>query len=1070
MAESKSKKTKLSKPSVSLSRNGYKLTLSLDANDSDAKNIYIEKWVYEAKDIGKSGNRGKEHEKIKKGAKTKSWSLTLKKESYYPFVSDGSAANPKQSDYSQRIEKVVFRVWTEGVVEWTTGQGKKKKHHSRKVESDYIWKTYEFDNATKPSVSLTYNNDGNSFTEKVDINDDYSITSNKKKVTTRCWVRMTQLLKGSTKETVVSGHAGRWYNRDTDSEVRNVIRNLTIPPSTPIRYKVYAYGAGPGGKSDEVTAQHVFAKPLAPPKPQLKRVNALKSSSVENGYGIYMVGININTGWDAKNKVSWHPVDNVIVEYRDQDEYKGASDVFGELKGSWSTAKDNINSAIKQIQTDVLGAVADDMVRYFRIRSVYDGIPTPGYMSDIVAYGKPSELSGVSANSQSIDGKQCLVFSWSKPTSKLYGTDPTSKLYNGGVLGEDGRLRIKIFKNNTNTLLKVIKVLTDEWQDCKWVYEIPESDLDKEIDYCFQVCVGLDNLDPGARSDNVWARNIKVPAKCKNVVGVKQSNNTTVELTWDNPTKTDDIYNGIEIAWSTMPNAWESNSSPSTVQFENGAMTKAYITGLSAGEVYYFWVRRYEERNESTTYGIWSDVSAGVMMSDEPDTPVLTLSRSWIKEGGSLVAQWIYQASGNLPQTNAQIEIQSGKSSWGPIVNVDGEDDKCTVTLNSSAFPAGDYNLRATVANELGEAYSEPVSLTVATIPKCSITSSSIIDYTYPVYDDDGNEITNPTETTTVKALTALPLTVTLTGNGDLNLYVYCVDDYQWEHPDKTDDVFQGDCIWTSPVEAGDYTITDIALADNAKYRIQVECVDPDTNLKAEAKYIDFEVHWAHQAIAPVDSTVTINEDGTASLVAVKPEGVSDTDVCDIYRTTADGRHLCYRNAPWGATIIDSLPTFGETVDNSYCFCTRTSDSDETWCEIGYELSGSGIIVNYGSQVLKLPWNVSNSDDRTKQGEIRSHLGGSKSFYGLPYIDRSNSLSAEIVKMEDEDLVGKLYDLSRFTELCYVRTSNCIGYPAVVDVSINRDYNNQILSISLSAKEADAENDFLGRKPDEEIT
>ena len=93
-----------------------------------------------------------------------------------------------------------------------------------------------------------------------------------------------------------------------------------------------------------------------------------------------------------------------------------------------------------------------------------------------------------------------------------------------------------------------------------------------------------------------------------------------------------------------------------------------------------------------------------------------------------------------------------------------------TVTLNSSVFPARDYNLRVTVANELGEAYSEPVPLTVAAIPKCSITSSSIIDYTYPVYDDDGNEITNPTETTTVKALTALPLTVTLTGNGDLNL------------------------------------------------------------------------------------------------------------------------------------------------------------------------------------------------------------------------------------------------------------------------------------------------------------
>ena len=64
--------------------------------------------------------------------------------------------------------------------------------------------------------------------------------------------------------------------------------------------------------------------------------------------------------------------------------------------------------------------------------------------------------------------------------------------------------------------------------------------------------------------------------------------------------------------------------------------------------------------------------------------------------------------------------------------------------------------------------------------------------------------------------------------------------------------------------------------------------------------------------------------------------------------------------------------------------------------------------------------------------------------------------------MEDEDLVSQLYELSRYTELCYVRTSNCMGYPATVDVSINREYNNDIVSVSLSAKEADSNGEFLG--------
>ena len=326
------------------------------------------------------------------------------------------------------------------------------------------------------------------------------------------------------------------------------------------------------------------------------------------------------------------------------------------------------------------------------------------------------------------------------------------------------------------------------------------------------------------------------------------------------------------------------------------------------------------------------------------------------------------------------------------------------------------------------------------------------------------------TETTTVKTLRTLPLTVNVTGDGDLNLYVYCSDEYSWEHPDRTNNIFQGDCVWTSQIEAGSYSIENISLADNARYRIQVECTDPDTLLTAEPKYIDFEVHWEHQAVAPAKSTVTINEDGTAILIPIKPEGALDTDVCDIYRTTADGRYLCRPNVTWGTKILDLLPTFGETIENSYCFCTRTTEGDEAWSEIPYELEGSGIIINYGNEVLKLPWNVSIDDSRSKQGELRSHLGGTKTYYGQPFIDRSQSLNTEVVKIDDEELVERLYELSRYTELCYDRTSNCLGYPAIVDVSISREYNNQIVSVSLSAKEADADDEFLGRTPDEETT
>lgn len=1071
-------KSKLTKPSFSITRNGYKFSLSFSNIDSDADYIYIEVWVYEARDGKKSTAKQLQYKKQKLGAKkNSSWTYTGvydNRNKYYPLVGSG------QSDYSKRLEKVKFKMWTEGKVTWetTSGKGKKKKttKHSKNIKSDSVTHEYVFDNAVKPTVALTYNQDKTSFTYGIDINDDYGLNSNAKKVTTRVWSTLKQLNYGSKNETVVSGYGGQWYNKDTAKNIRNKI-TTKISPDKPVRFKAYAYAAGPGGKSAEVTAMHVFAKPKPPKAPTLTIPNILKSSSVDKAFGIYDVN------WSIDTEKAWYPVDNVTIQYRDQAQHKGASDIYGENMGSWSTAKGNIHSSITRIQTDELGAPADNNVRYFRILAEHDGNVTPGYVTGIAGYGKISNVSGLSATSETVGGKQVLRFKWTAPSCELYGTDPDSEYYNGGKMGNTGRLRIYIYKGTTkNAPIKKIYYKTasfgsTEWENCEWVYEIPSSDLDKQIDYCFQVHIGRDNLNPGGQSDNLWLRNIVVPAKCTNVKGTRLANNTTVELTWDNPTKDDTVRNGIEVAWSTMPNAWESNSPPSTTTFDDGAMTKAYITGLTAGEFYYFWVRRYEETESGTNYGIWSDPSPGVLMADKPSTPTLTLSRSWIKPGGIISAQWVYYASGNLPQTSAHIELSNDNSKWTSLETVSGEEDRVTIDLSTKVlvaqddatkikyaytYPPGTYYLRVVVSNSLGTATSSPIELRIAEPPTCTLTSESIVDYSYISDVDD----TGTTETITVKALRSLPLKVTTTGNGNLNLYVYARNEFEWEHPDNVENIFNGDCVWTSTVEAGDYTIDDIPLADNGHYRVQLECVDPETLLTAESQFIDFDVHWEHQAVEPNTSTVEIDDETwTATLTPVKPEGALDTDVCDVYRTTADGRYLCYKGASWGTNIIDKYPTFGETAEPAYCFCTRTPDGDEAWCDMAYELKGSGIIVDYDKEVLRLPWNVSIDDNRSKQGELRSHLGGTKLYYGQPFIDRSQSLSTDIIKIDNEDLVAQLYELSRYTELCYVRTSNCLGYPATVDVSINRAYNNKIVSVSLSAKEADANGEFLGENP-----
>ena len=1188
----------LKTPTFSLKREGYKFILSfgnIDKKVSDSKKgrngrICIEREVYEVQDKTKKGKwniKKSDHKEERIGAGRSSWTYSLNKNAYYPYVSDGD--NNKQSDLKQRISKIVFKVWLEWEehYETITPGGQHAGYGYRKRKSKKTTKTYRFEAAVKPTVAISYAEDGTSLQYAIDINDDYGIDDNTKKVATRCWAWLTRDVKGDGKKAVkITGHTGRWYDRDTTKRVQSKLIRNTISSTTPVKYTIHAYSAGPGGKSQTVSKSHIFARPNAPKAPTFTRLKLTKNKKdgLDCNHGFY------NIMWSLNTEGGWKPVDKVTIQYSDQEQHKGASDNYGEDISSWSTAKDNINSSIRKIMTDDIGAVDNDKVRYFRLLVTHDGNQVPSYVSEVVDYGKPSGISPsvtwATIYDKNNNPKEIPTFKWSKPASKLYNTTaPKSQ-----------RLRIVIFEKTTSKIIKTIYYGDTAFMDCEWAYT--NYSQKTRVNFGFQVRVGKDNLSPGAKSDTEWISVDAIPDKITNVVGTKLANNTTCEVTWDNPVKTDTVANGIQIAWSEIPNVWETNSDPSTTSFENGAMTKAYVTGLSAGNLYYFWVRRYETHGDQTVYGLWSEPSEGVLMADDPDIPVLTLSRTWVKEGGALAAQWMYVASTNTPQIGAHIEYSRDNTNWAnakTIASVTGEEDHCDVDLKSFAaheiysqatitisngsstekkssdiilflnrdwirkdgildlrwvFIAdglddtqtgasisisknqsswttiGSYNmtnkekevsleniepgiyymrvttthgssgsiftkeshpvkfqivdqhyLRVVVSNSIGSTASEPVEFLMATNPTCALTTESLVDSSYEtILSDSGS-----TETVHVKTLKDSTFNVYVAGEGDLYLYLYVLNTFDHEHPDKTDTLYENDCIWSSPVQEGEYSIQDVRFADNCRYRLQLECTDPDTLLKAEPQYIDFEVHWDHQAVAPSDSKVImgyalnqngdfvlddegnkVEDPGAAYLIPVKPEGASDDDVCDIYRTTSDGRYLCRENVKWGQVVRDALPSFGDIFEHSYCFCTKTKDGDEAWEDISYDLDGTGIIINYGNDYVALPWNVSIDDKRSKQGETRCHLGGTKAYYAQPYVDRSQSISAEIVKMENEDLVEQLYDLSRFTDVCYVRTSNNIGYPAVVDVSINRAYNNQILSVSLDIKETEVDGEYLG--------
>lgn len=1048
------KSVKMNKPTISISRGeyyykdkaksrGWLFTVKIKNNAEYAGKIQysIDLKVKLSGGMGAHGNktwnRGNGSVKTSSG-KEHSFTVFLDEKEFYPTDQDDNDTQfggsvTSATAYAQSIYvtakatdgKTTTKTETKKNVETTT-----KTAHTN---SDQASSTYNIQDPHKPSVALSIEGDGDkSVSYTVNMPND----SNSHNITTKTKARFYSQVKGGSTKVVKTHVVSRQTaGRDETYKEKKV---LNLPPTTPTKLILKAYGMGPHGRGSTVETSHVFSKPNIPSitsvTPNSNKIVNAQGGTVHNG--------NYHVVWDINTENGWRPVDSFEIEYSDQDTLTITGD-------SWSSAI-SVNGNMRGVDINKIGSIPDGQARYIRVVAYHDGFSNESG-AKLVGYGKPDKLEGFDARlAQTTDGQR-IVLSWDNPNTKIFDN-----------------ARIVLYRDNEKNIIKEIRYGSNEWPktgNCK-PYEYTGQKEGETSEYGARVIIGSGGQE--VQSEISWTNKIKVPYMPKNVTGTKQANNTAVDVTWENPVKADDIYNGVEIAWSTVADAWNSNEQPSTTTFENGAMELAHIVGLTAGEVYYFWVRLYEESSDGNTqYGLWSNPSPGILLADKPNIPVLTLSRSWIKLGGSLAVQWTYSASGNTPQKNAQIEISKDKEVWRQLNSIDGEETKCSVDLNiiekgEYAYGYGEYWLRVVVENIVSTEYSEPVALKVAKKPTCEILRTSLVNKTHDKIETSDNNF----EDVKILTLTKLPLTVEVYGTGDLSLSLYCAEDFSWHHPNRTDTVYSGDCIWTSSVQNGEVMINSTTFADNARYRLQLVAEDPDTGLRSDPAFVEFLVSFEYQPTIANGSIVTIdqNENGCniAYLVPVKPSEAADTDQCDIYRTTPDGKYLCMHNAPWGETIIDELPSFGEDMYMAYCFCTRSSDGVEIWTDIEYDLEGTGVAINFGDNELLLPWNTSFDDSRTKQGEVRYHMGGSKSYYSQKGIERTQNITTELFKNEHEDLVNKLYELSRHTEICYVRTSHGLGYPANVEVSLNRGYNNVIVSANISATEVDDNDSFLG--------
>ena len=325
-------------------------------------------------------------------------------------------------------------------------------------------------------------------------------------------------------------------------------------------------------------------------------------------------------------------------------------------------------------------------------------------------------------------------------------------------------------------------------------------------------------------------------------------------------------------------------------------------------------------------------------------------------------------------------------------------------------------------------------------------------------WSDTGNiTLTYATNPRTYHALTAMPLTATITGAGNggiTQLIIERAESYHIDRPNEEDyNGYQGETIAIFE-QTGEAEITinreDLygTLDDGAAYNLIATIQDGLGQSATET--MRFEVHWAHQAIMPT-ATVRI-EDGVSVITPTAPTGSATGDSVDIYRLSADKPELIVQGASFGTAYVDPYPAFNEfgghrivyrTIDGDYI----TAEGDLAWIDLqkdaGDYIKSIFSVVDFEGNSIELLYDTTQSTTWEKGFRETEYLGGSIQGDWRKAVKKTSSVKTAKVTVEDQESMQTMRRLATHPGICHIRTVDGSSYPCNIAVSVDRQYDRE---------------------------
>lgn len=595
-------------------------------------------------------------------------------------------------------------------------------------------------------------------------------------------------------------------------------------------------------------------------------------------------------------------------------------------------------------------------------------------------------------------------------------------------------------------------------------------------------------------SDTVYT----IPQRISNISGFALTE-TSVMLEW----KEDPIgTTGYTIEYTT--NSWLFDTAAAEVSSVSIELTEwmghsTIITGLTSGSEYFFRMRATNNQGSS----MWSEVIA-IIVGSTPNPPTTWTSRSTIKSGESVTLYWVHNSADGSKESTAQIYIIFG-SAPPQVVEIPNQDSDIGISEYVYTPPASNSDAvvqwKVRTKGILPE-YSEwsaqrsfkilvppmgyvniyrglkwwwdPFNFQIGNIytTKGDYVDSILNDPVvrrYPIF------IVGTTEPTSQK-----PISVNFSISP---LMSYQGEDYTGEEVwiNAGDVIFEINSNLSTnmqeTISGYDIILTllpeDIILENDVEYKLTFTAA-LDSGLSVKAEYI-FSVLFD---IDDYDLDAEIGYNSETASLQIQPYCKDDEQLVSgyslsVYRRDFDGKFIEVSkgiDSSSGTVITDPHPPLnfaryrivgisrsnGAIMFNdlpSYPVQEKAIiiQWDDKWRNFIASDDESDILEEptITGSLLRLPYNISTSEDTNKDVELVEYVGREHpvSYYGTQ-VGQTASYSVDIVR-GDEETLYTLRRLSRYMGNVYVREPNGSGYWASVSVSWNIENKAVIIPVSI---------------------